>query len=186
MSSQGTPPYQPPPEPNISARTFAIVIAVVLVVVIAGALAAILLSGSSAGGSGSPKAALQGYADGINHGSMKAATDHTILKFMPNYEQMLAPYENMSFQGMVKVDISNVSVVYKSSMTSDQLEEAADLMSEINMTLDIVVQEVAFVEYTMDFDYTYGQFSFPGEMLTVKVDGHWYLAMLSFPDPLEF
>ena len=185
MSSQGTPPYQPPPEPNISAKTFATVIAVVLVVVIAGALAVIFLSGSG-GGSGSPKAALQGYADGINDGSMKEATDHTLLRFMPNYEQMLSPYENISFEGMITVEISNVSVVYESSMTSDQLEEARDLMNEINMTMDITIQEVAFVEFTMAFDYVYGQFSVPSDMLTVKVDGHWYLAMFSVPDLVEF
>ena len=186
MSSQGTPPYQPPPEPNISAKTFAIVIAVVLVVVIAAALAVIFLSGGG-GGSGSPKAALLGYAEGINDGSMKEATDHTILRFLPNYEQLLSPYENVSFADMVTVEISNVSVVNESSMSLYQQDEVADIMNEINWTLDITVQEVAFVEYTIAFDYSsYGKFSFNGEMLTVKVDGHWYLAMLSVPDLLEF
>ncbi len=179
------PPFQPPQEPNISAKTFATIIAVVLVVVIAGALAVIFLSGSG-GGSGSPKAALQGYADGINDGSMKEAMDHTILRFLPNYEQMMAPFENMSFEGIITVDVSNVSVVYESSMTPDQLEEVADLMEEINWTMTITVQEVAFVEYTIAYDYSiYGHFSFPGEMLTVKVDGKWYLTMLSVPNLFE-
>jgi hypothetical protein len=185
MSNQGMPPYQPPHEPNISGKTFATIIAIVFIVVVGAALAVIFLSGSG-GGSGSPKAALIGYADGINDGSMKEATDHTLLRFMPNYEQMLSPYENISFEGMITVEISNVSVVYESSMTSDQLEEARDLMNEINMTMDITIQEVAFVEFTMAFDYVYGQFSVPSDMLTVKVDGHWYLAMFSVPDLLEF
>jgi len=99
---------------------------------------------------------------------------------------MLSAYDNMSLGNLVQIEISNVSVVYNSSMTLDQQEEAMDMVSEINMVMDVEIQDTAFVEYTMTMGYAgYAEFSFPGEMVCVKIGGDWYLAMLSFPNPFE-
>lgn len=191
MSSMQQPPvapqpgpssYQPPREPNISARTLVAVVGVVFIIVISMVL--ILLFVSGGGSSNSPSGALSGFADGINDGDMKYAFDHTILKFMPNYDEMLSMYDNMSFAGLVNIEFTDVSVVSNSSMTVDQQEEAQDTIDEINMLLDIEIQDTAFVDYTMRMEYagySGAPMIEPGEMLCIKVDGHWYIAMLSFP-----
>ncbi len=186
MSSEGIPPspFQPPKEPNISARTLFMVLAVVFVVIIAAALALVLVMGGGGGSSKSPSGALQGYAAGINDGDFKAAFDHTILKFMPNYDEMLSQFDNMSsYMNGVSITFSDVSVVYNSSMTNDQRQEANDTIEEISTMMNLNIQDFAFVEYTMKISYSgYSPMSFPGEMLCVEVNGSWYVAMLSFPD----
>jgi hypothetical protein len=94
----------------------------------------------------------------------------------------------MPIAGLITIEYSNIEVVYESSMTADQLQEAEYAVDEINLTLDIEVQETAIVEYTVSIEYTgfyFGPVTFDGEMVVVKVDGDWYLAMLSPPDLFE-
>jgi hypothetical protein len=193
MSSQQTPPampdmsqpqYIPPREPNVSARTLFAVLAVAFVVLAGGVLVAVALSGSN-GGSKSPEGALKGYISGVNSGSAKAAFDHTVMKFMPNYDSQIAAFDSMIRYGDPHIHLNSVSVVDNSSMTQDQMQEAQDIVNELLQYLNIEVQDMAFVEYNMTIEYTSiggGPQTFSGHMLCVEIEGHWYLAMTSYFD----
>jgi hypothetical protein len=164
------------------------VIGVVFVILIGIVLVLLLMSGGGSGGN-SPSGALTGYADGFNDGDMKDALDHTLLVFMPNYEDIVASFDGIDINDVVTFEYKDIEVIYESSMTADQLQEAQYMVDEINMTLDIEVQETAIVEYTMSIEYTgydIGPVTFDGDMVVVKVDGAWYLAMLSAPDPFDY
>jgi hypothetical protein len=184
MPDMNQPPYMPPREPNISARTLFAVLAVAFVVLVGGVLVAVALSGSN-GGSNSPEGALEGYVSGINSGSAKAAFDHTVMRFMPNYESQISAYESMITYGDPHVHLNIVGVVSNSSMTQDQMQEAQDIVNEVLQYLNIEVQDMAFVEYSMTIEYKSiggGPQTFSGQMLCVEIDGHWYLAMTSYFD----
>lgn len=184
-SQPGPSPYQPPREPNISARTLVAVIGVVFVILIAFVLVLVLMGGG--GGSSSPNKALEGYASEINNGDLKGAFDHTIIVFMPGYDDMMAAYDNISFEGMISVDVSNIEVVYEESMTQDQLDEVESTLEEINITMDIDIQDTAIVTYTMSMEI-YG-FPMPAddtESVVVKVGGDWYLAIFDVPGFFDY
>ena len=184
MPETSPPAYSPPREPHISARTLFAVLAVVFIVVISAALVMVVLSGSGGGGN-SPEGALEGYVSGINSGNAKSAFDHTVLKFMPNYDSQISTFEGMITYGDPHIHLSNVSVVSNSSMTQDQMQEAQDTVNELLQYLDIQVQDMAFVQYTMTIEYRSiggGAQTFSGHMLCVEIEGHWYLAVTSFFD----
>lgn len=194
MSSTQQPPaapqlgpssYQPPGEPNISARTLLTVLAVVFIVVIGSALVVVLVAG---GGSNSPEGAFKGYVGGVNSGDAKAALDHTVVRLMPDYENMVAYMGGMMLTGDPHIDINSVTSVDNSSMSHDQTQEAQDIMNEVLAYVNIEIQDMAFVEYNMTMRYQ-GMGgeprTFEGEMLCVKVDGQWYLAMITFLDELS-
>jgi len=158
------------------------VLAVVLIVILAAALVLVLASSE---GSNSPEAALRGYVGGINSGDGRAAFDHTVLKFMPGYEQQVSALQNIVMYGDPHIIIKNVSVVDNASMTQDMKDEAVDIMNEILAYINITVEDMAFVEYNMTMEFRSlggGPEQMNGEMLCVKIDGSWYLAMPSFMD----
>jgi hypothetical protein len=173
--------YQPPREPSVSARTLVTVLAVVFVIVIGAAVVVVLVAGG--GSSKSPEGALNGYVAGVNSGDARAALDHTIVKLMPNYDSMVSSLGSMMLTGDPHIVINSVSTVDNSSMTMDQMQEAQDIMNEILVYINIEVQDMAFVEYNMTMEYMGmggGPQTLSGEMLCVKVDGSWYLAMVTF------
>lgn len=190
MSSMQQPPvapqpgpssYQPPREPNISARTLVTVVAVVFIVLIGIVLVLLLMSG----GGNSPEGALKGFAGGVNSGDAKEAFDHTVLSLMPGYETQVTYLGSLLLVGDPHIDINSVREISNESMTSDQLEEAQDIINEVLAYVDIEVEDMTFVEYSMTMEYTSiggGPQTLSGEMLCVKVDGTWYLAMLTFFD----
>ena len=186
MSTQQMPPYQPPPEPNISARTLVTVVAVVFVFIIGIALAVILLGGG--GSTGSPSGTVKGYVAGFNDGDMRAAFDHTVLKFMPNYDELVSLFDNYSYSSVMHIKLSDISVTYNSSMTMDQMQEAQDMVNDIMMVVDVQIDNTAFVSYTMTVTssmYAGGAITVPGEMLCVEIDGSWYIATLGMPDMFQ-
>jgi hypothetical protein len=194
MSSMQQPPvapepgsssYPPPREPNLSARTLVAVIGVVFVILIGIVLVLLLMSGG--GGSNSPKGALTGYADGFNDGNMEKALDHTLLAFFPNYDSIVATFDNIPIEDMINIEYSNLEVIYEDTMTEDQLQEVQYTLEEINWTLDIQIEETAIVGYTISLEYIgFPPATFDGEMVVVKVDGSWYLAMLDAPDLFDY
>ncbi len=171
----------------MSARTFVAVVGVVFVILIGIVLALVLMSGGGGSGSDSPKGALTGFADGFTDGDMKDALDHTLLVFFPDYETIVDSFDNISFADMITIEYSAIEVVYEDSMTEDQLQEVQYAVEEINWTLDIVIEETAIVEYTMSIEYAgYPAMTFDDEMVVVKVDGSWYLAMMDPSDLFDY
>jgi hypothetical protein len=159
------------------------VVGVVFIVLIGIVLAMLLLSG---GGSGnSPEGALNGFAAGVNSGDAREAFDHTILALMPGYEDQIDYLGGILLMGDPHIEINSVTEIDNETMTSDELEEAEDIIDEMLMYLDIDVEDMAFVEYNMTMEYEGiggGSEALEGQMLCVKVDGTWYLAMLTFFD----
>jgi hypothetical protein len=160
-------------------------LAIVFVVVIAVVLAVVVTMGGG-GNSRSAEGAFRGYVDGINSGNVRAALDHTIVKFVPNYDQIVSQLQSTLLYGNPHISIHSLTVIDNASMTSDQRAEATDIMTEIHSYLSIDVQDYAFVKYNMTLEYGIGggPMTFDSEMLCVLVDGSWYVALTSYIQPI--
>ena len=166
------PPLQAMRGPN-PVKVFIIVLLVLAVVAIV-TIAVVGIQNAK-----SPKGVFEAYVDAVNGRDIRGVFDHTVMKFNPNYEQMLPQLEASVFANGPHITILQSDVILRAEMSEWHLSQAQELISEIQDELNLTIDDYCYVSYHITIDYSggYDSNSFPAEVLCVSVGGSWYLAV---------
>jgi len=166
------PPLQAMRGPN-PVKVFIVVLIVLAVVAIA-TIAVVTIQNAK-----SPEGVFEGYVDAVNGRDIRGVFDHTVMKFNPNYEQMLPQLEASVFANGPHITIVRSEVILRAEMSEYYLSQAQELISEIQDELNLTVDDFCYVSYDITIDYSsgYDSTAFGGEVLCVSVGGSWYLAV---------
>jgi len=170
------PQYVPQPKRAASAVALLTVAAVMVIVIVLILLFVVLPQGNS------PTKAYREYVDASNDRDIKRMFDQTVTRFTPDYEDRLDNLSSIVFLLNPQIDIQSLSVTYQSNMSGLEKITAEVIVSDVEDKLSVDVGDYCYVDYTIsiyyaDIDQTA---TFPGQVLCVSINGHWYLAVPGF------
>ena len=157
----------PPPSGSGKGGLIAIIAIVVVIIVIL----AVTLVFFGGGGNRSPTGAMDSFVDNYNSGDIDGALHYTDAHFM-SYSEFNDIASDMD-EDAEDVSVRNLETRYREDMTSEEIEDAEDTVEGMEEEYGIQVDEFCMVDYTMTAD---GE-THSSDMLSVKVDGKWYMVI---------
>lgn len=160
---QPAPATAPSKMPVMAIVAIIAIVAVIIVVII------LVFAGGS-----SPTGTLDNFVDNYNSGDLDAALDYTDAHFMTGseFDQRVEDME----EDTDPVTISNMKSRYLADMTSEEIEDAEDTVDGMEEEYDIQIDEFCMVDFTITSEGETDN----SEMLSIKVDGKWYLVIFGY------